>query len=228
MPFKNLCLLLLSMSLFGCSMAPSIDTAITSEQKQADALPQVIEHDDSTLAWRKSSMPLSKDHDKVIFINLPKPISFDSSDPRLANFAGDANKLRQHFRNQLEKQLTAAGYQLVDKPTSRALALRVSVADVERTPRDPNVTEYIPIGMLVGLSLHATGIRDETPYLFFQSELSDSLSGETLGRAVDRASGRNVEQDKGLVIEDLYPALDTVARLIRERLDREFQPQPPA
>lgn len=224
MPFRTLILLLLSMSLFGCSMAPTIDTAITPEQQASTSL-TVIEHDDSSLAWKKSSAPLSKDYDKTIFINLPKTISFDTTDPRLANFDGDANKLRSHFRVQLEKQLTAAGYRVVDKPTHGALALQVSIADIERAPRDPNVTEYIPIGMLVGLSLHATGVRDETLYLFFQSEVSDSLTGVTLGRAVDRASGRNIGQDKGPVVEDIYPAMDTAARLIRERLDREFQPK---
>ncbi|MEE1865534.1 DUF3313 domain-containing protein [Pseudomonas auratipiscis] len=224
MPFRTLILLLLSMSLFGCSMAPTIDTAITPEQQASTSL-TVIEHDDSSLAWKKSSASLSKDYDKTIFINLPKTISFDTTDPRLANFDGDANKLRSHFRAQLEKQLTAAGYRVVDKPTHGALALQVSIADIERAPRDPNVTEYIPIGMLVGLSLHATGVRDETLYLFFQSEVSDSLTGVTLGRAVDRASGRNIGQDKGPVVEDIYPAMDTAARLIRERLDREFQPK---
>ncbi|MCY1460481.1 hypothetical protein D9M71_780440 [compost metagenome] len=104
------------------------------------------------------------------------------------------------------------------------MSLQISIADIERAPRDPNVTEYIPIGMLVGLSLHATGVRDDTLYLFFQSEVSDSLSGETLARAVDRASGRNIEQDQGPAVEDVYPAMDTAARLIRERLDRAFQP----
>lgn len=228
MSFKTLSLLLLSMSLLGCSMAPSIDTAITPEQQQSNAPLHVIEHYDGTVAWKKSDAPLSKGHDKAIFINLPKTISFDSSDPRLAKFSGDADKLRQHFRTQLEKQLTAAGYRLVDKPTPGALSLRVSIADIERTPRDPNVTEYIPIGMLVGLSLHATGVRDETLYLFFKSEVSDSLTGELLGRAVDRASGRNIGQDKGPVVEDVYPAMDTAAQLIRKRLDREFQPTPAA
>ncbi len=228
MHVKTLSLLLLSMSLFGCSMAPSIDTAITPEQQKTNAPLHVIEHDDGTLAWKKSDAPLSKNHDKAIFLNLPKSISFDSTDPRLAKFNGDADKLRKHFRTQLVKQLTTAGYRLVDKPTKGALSLQVSVADIERKPRDPNVTEYIPIGMLVGLSLHATGVRDETLYLFFQSEVSDSLSGETLARAVDRASGRNIGQDKAPVIEDIYPAMDTAAQMIRERLDREFLPKKPA
>ncbi|MCW2269077.1 hypothetical protein D3C77_122230 [compost metagenome] len=223
MPFKNLALLLFSLSLFGCSMAPSIDTAMPAAQTPAAPL-QTIEHDDGTVAWQRASAPFSKSHDKTIFINLPKTFSFDSHDPRFANFEGDANTLRQHFREQLEKQLTTAGYRLVDKPTARALSLQISIADIERAPRDPNVTEYIPIGMLVGLSLHATGVRDDTLYLFFQSEVSDSLSGETLARAVDRASGRNIEQDQGPAVEDVYPAMDTAARLIRERLDRAFQP----
>ncbi|TDF83401.1 DUF3313 domain-containing protein [Pseudomonas sp. H9] len=222
MPLKKLSIFLFSMSLFGCSMAPSIDTAMPSETQPKTAL-QVIEHSDTSVAWKKSSEALSQNHNKTVFINLPKTFSFDSKDPRFAKFAGDATKLRQRFRSQLEQQLTTAGYRLVSKPTSGALSLNVSVADIERAPRDPNVTEYIPIGMLVGLSLHATGIRDETLYLFFQSEIRDSLTGETLARAVDRTTGKNVEQDKGPVVEDLYPAMDSAAQLIRERLDREFQ-----
>ncbi|MEG1154886.1 DUF3313 domain-containing protein [Pseudomonas sp. NUPR-001] len=222
MPLKKLCIFLFPMSLFGCSMAPSIDTTMPAET-QPKATQQVIEHSDGSVAWKKSAAPLSQNHDKTIFINLPKTFSFDSKDPRFAQFAGDANKLRQHFRSQLEKQLTTAGYRLVDKPAAKALSLNVSIADIERAPRDPNVTEYIPIGMLVGLSLHATGIRDETLYLFVQSEVRDSLSGETLSHAVDRATGKNIGQDQGPAIEDLYPAMDSAAQLIRERLDREFQ-----
>lgn len=228
MSFKTLLPLLFSMSLVGCSMAPSIDTAITPEQQKTNAPLQVIEHDDGSVAWKKTDAPLSKNHNKAIFINLPNSISFDSTDPRFAKFNGDAEKLRQHFRTQLVKQLTAGGYRLVDKPTKGALSLQVSIADIERKPRDPNVTEYIPIGMLVGLSLHATGVRDETLYLFFQSEVSDSLSGETLALAVDRASGRNIGQDKAPVVEDIYPAMDTAAQMIRDRLDREFLPKKPA
>lgn len=224
MPLKQLSIFLLSMTLFGCSMAPSIDTEITAEQ-QSDTALQVIEHDDGTLAWKSSAAPFSANHEKAVFINLPNVFSFDSNDPRFAKFTGDAKKLRQRFQTQLEKQLTTAGYRLVDKPTPGALALEVSVADVERAPRDPNVTEYIPIGMLVGLSLHATGVRDETLYLFFQSEVSDSLTGESLGRAVDRASGKNIGQGKSPVVEDFYPAMDSAAQLIRERLDREFKPK---
>lgn len=224
MPLKKFAIFLLSMSLFGCSMAPSIDTAISPEQQASTPL-TVIEHDDGSVAWKKSSAPLSADHDKTVFIHLPKTFSLDSSDPRFAKFAGDANKLRLHFRTELEKQLTSAGYRLVNRPASGALMLQVSVADIERAPRDPNVTEYIPLGMLVGLSLHATGVRDETLYLFIQSEVSDSLTGETLSQAVDRASGRNIGQGQGPVVEDIYPAMDTAARLIRERLDREFKPK---
>jgi hypothetical protein len=227
MPLKQLSIFLCSLTLFGCSMAPSIDTEVTTKE-QANTDLQVIEHDDSTLAWKRSSTPLSAQHEKVVFINLPKTFSLDSSDPRVAKFDGDADKLRQRFRGQLEKQLTDAGYRLVDKPTAKSLSLNVSIADIERAPRDPNVTEYIPIGMLVGLSLHATGVRDETLYLFLKSEVSDSQTGEMLARALDRVSGKNIGQSKTPVVEDFYPALDSAAQQIRERLDREFQPSKPA
>jgi len=82
--------------------------------------------------------------------------------------------------------------------------------------------------MLVGLSLHATGVRDETLYLFLKSEVSDSQTGEMLARALDRVSGKNIGQSKTPVVEDFYPALDSAAQQIRERLDREFQPNKPA
>ncbi|HYQ49646.1 MAG TPA: DUF3313 domain-containing protein [Pseudomonas sp.] len=227
MPFKLLAAFLLSLTLVGCSMAPSIDTELTSTE-QASASLQVIEHDDKAVAWKSSAAPFSAKHEKIVFINLPKTFSLDSDDPRLAKFEGDANQLRSHFRRQLEQQLTGAGYRVVDKPTAKALTLNVSIANIKRAPRDPSVTEYIPIGMLIGLSLHATGIRDETLYLFFQSEVSDSQTGEMLGRALDRADGKNIEQSAAPVVEDIYPALDSAAQQIRERLDREFQPKKPA
>ncbi|BBH48657.1 DUF3313 family protein [Pseudomonas sp. KU43P] len=227
MPLRKLSVFALSLTLFGCSMAPSIDTELTAKEKASTDL-QLIEHDDKTLAWKRSAAPFCVDHEKVVFINLPKTFSLDSSDPRHAKFDGDANKLRQRFRSQLEKQLTDAGYRLVDKPTAKALSLNVSIANIERAPRDPNVTEYIPIGMLVGLSLHATGVRDETLYLVLQSEVSDGLTDEMLGRALDRVSGKNIGQSATPDVEDIYPALDSAAQQIRERLDREFQPKKPA
>ncbi|MBH3426852.1 DUF3313 domain-containing protein [Pseudomonas alkylphenolica] len=228
MPLKQLSVFLLSLTLFGCSMAPSIDTELTATEQAGNSSLQVIEHDDKTVAWKRSAAPFSAQHEKVVYLNLPKTFALEGDDPRFAKFAGDANTLRQHFRRQLEQQLTGAGYRLVDKPAPKALSLNVSIANIERAPRDPNVTEYIPIGMLVGLSLHATGVRDETLYLFFQSEVSDSLTGEMLGRALDRVSGRNIDQSAAPVVEDIYPALDSAAQQIRERLDREFQPKKPA
>ncbi|MCY1368234.1 hypothetical protein D9M69_552020 [compost metagenome] len=140
----------------------------------------------------------------------------------------DSDKLRRHFRGELERQLGASGYRVLARPAPGALTLRVSVADLQRKPRDPSVMEYIPIGFLVGLSLHATGVRDETLYLFVQSDISDGPSGASLLQAVDRASGKNIDQSASPEVEDLYPALDTAARQIRERLDRAFKQQAPA
>ncbi|MDH4564655.1 DUF3313 family protein [Pseudomonas sp. BN411] len=227
MHFKELSILALSTALFGCSMAPSIDPSIVSG-KQTDVLMKVIERDDSTIAWKKYPAPFSNNHDKVVFIDLPKTSSFASSDLELGASNTDINKLLLHFRGQLERQLTSAGYRLVARPTPGALSLRVSISDLERTPRDPSVMEYIPIGFLVGLSLHATGVRDETLYVFFDSEVRDGLTGETLGRAVDRAKGRNLGQSDKPVVEDIYPAMDAAVLRIRERLDREFQRKGPA
>ncbi|WP_245586462.1 DUF3313 domain-containing protein [Metapseudomonas resinovorans] len=224
MHLKELSILSLSILLSGCSMAPSIDTSGSSGQ-QANIPLQVIERDEKTIAWKKYPAPLSSNHDKAIFIDLPTPLSLANSDSTFSESDADTNKLILHFRNQLERQLSSAGYRLVDNPTPGALSLRVSITDLKRTPRDPSVMEYIPIGFLVGLSLHATGVRDETLYVFFQSEVSDGRTGETLVRAVDRASGRNVEQSEKPVVEDIYPAMDAAARQIRERLDREFQPK---
>lgn len=181
---------------------------------------QVIERDEGTIAWKKYPTPFSGNHDKAVFIDLPKPLS--SGDSTFQESDVDSNQLIRHFRDQLQRQLTDAGYRVLDRPAPGALSLRISINDLKRTPRDPSVMEYIPIGFLVGLSLHATGVRDETLYVYFQSEVRDGLTGEPLGRARDRASGRNIEQDANPVVEDLYPALDVMARRLRERLDREF------
>ncbi|WP_330114231.1 DUF3313 domain-containing protein [Pseudomonas sp. JS3066] len=225
MHIKELSILTLSMVLCGCSMAPSIDTTDISTQP-ANAPLRVIERDEGTIAWKKYPAPLSSDHDKSVFIDLPK--SFATNGQALTESDADISKLLRHFRGQLERQLSSAGYRLVDRPTPGALSLRVSISDLKRKPRDPNVTEYIPIGMLIGLSLHVTGVRDETLYVFFESEVSDGRSGETLARAVDRAKGRNIGQSDKPVVEDIYPALDASALQIRERLDREFQHKGPA
>ena len=222
MQFKELSILALSTSLFGCSMAPSIDSSIVPGQ-QTDVLLKVIERDDGTIAWKKYPAPFSSNHDKAVFIDLPMTSSFTSSNSKLGASDADIRKLILHFRGQLARQLTSAGYRVVPHPTPGALSLRVSISDLERTPRDPSVMEYIPISFLVGLSLHVTGVRDETLYVFFDSEVRDGLTGETLGRAVDRARGRNLEQSDKPVAEDIYPAMDAAALRIRERLDREFQ-----
>ncbi|MFZ6048895.1 DUF3313 domain-containing protein [Pseudomonas sp. CR3202] len=219
MHIRELSILSLSLSLFGCSMAPAIDVATVSGQ-QANAPLQIIERDEDSIAWKKYPAPFSRNHDKTIFIDLAKPLAPNNNQ---TPFEAETNKLLRHFRGQLEQQLSSAGYRLVDRPRPGALTLRVSISDIKREPRDPSVMEYIPIGFLVGLSLHATGVRDETLYLFFDSEVADGRTGETLGRAVDRASGRNIEQSAQPAVEDIYPAMDATARQIRERLDREFQ-----
>lgn len=227
MHIKELSILSLSISLLGCSMAPSIDTsAITGPQVKAP--PHIIERDDGTIAWKKYPAPFSNGHQKAIYIDLPKPVPLSGAQSAFSESDADINKLLLHFRGQLERQLTSAGYRLMDRPTPGALSLRVSIADLKREPRDLNVTEYIPIGFLVGLSLHVTGVRDETLYVIFDSEVTDGLSGETLGGATDRAKGRNIGQSDKPVVEDVYPAMDAAALQIRERLDREFQRKGPA
>ncbi|MFC5696621.1 DUF3313 domain-containing protein [Pseudomonas sp. GCM10022186] len=219
MHIRELSILSLSLSLFGCSMAPAIDISTP----QANAPLQIIERDEDSIAWKKYPTPFFWNHHKTVFIDLPKPLSLANNQSSFDESDADTDKLLRHFRGQLEQQLSSAGYRLVDRPTPGALTLRASITDIKREPRDPSVMEYIPIGFLVGLSLHATGVRDETLYLFFESEVTDGLTGETLGRAVDRASGRNIEQSARPVVEDIYPAMDATARQIRERLDREFQ-----
>ncbi|WP_271408506.1 DUF3313 domain-containing protein [Pseudomonas sp. Q1-7] len=223
MPIRELSLLSLSMALFGCSMAPTVATSDGYAKSSATPM-QVIEREPGTIAWKTSLTPLSSGHDKAVFIDLPAPLPMDKGDSAISLSDADAAQLLVHLRGQLERQLTTSGYRLVTRPTPGALSLRVSINDLQRTPRDPSVMEYIPIGFLVGLSLHATGIRDETLYVFFESEVTDGLTGEPLGRAVDRASGRNLEQSAQPVVEDIYPAMDSAAQRIRERLDREFQP----
>ncbi|MDH4568137.1 DUF3313 domain-containing protein [Pseudomonas sp. BN414] len=222
MHIKELSILSLSMALCGCSMAPAIDTTELST-RPATAPLQIIERDEGTIAWKKYPAPLSSKHDKSIYIDLPKSLA--NNEQVFSESDADINKLLLHFRGQLERQLSSAGYRLVNRPTPGALSLRVSIADLQRKPRDPNVTEYIPIGMLIGLSLHVTGVRDETLYVFFESEVRDGTSGETLARAVDRAKGRNIGQSDKPTVEDIYPALDASALQIRERLDREFRPK---
>lgn len=221
MPIRELSILSLSIALFGCSMAPAVETSDVYGKPPATPM-QVIEKDKGTIAWKTYPAPLSSGHDKAVFIDLPNSLSTAKGDSAIR--ASDADRLLLHLRGQLERQLTTSGYRLVPRPTPGALSLRVSINDLQRTPRDPSVMEYIPIGFLIGLSLHATGIRDETLYVFFESEVTDGLTGETLGRAVDRASGRNLGQSAQPVVEDIYPAMDTAAKQIRERLDREFQP----
>ncbi|BAN49811.1 DUF3313 domain-containing protein [Metapseudomonas resinovorans] len=219
MSLKELSILSLAMALTGCSMAPAIDDTLI---RADDPALQLVERDKASIAWQNPSTALARHHDKVVYLDLPKPGSFDGA----VQLEGD--QLVRHFRSQLEGQLSAAGYRVLERPAPGALTLRVSVADLQRKPRDPSVMEYIPIGFLVGLSLHATGIRDETLYLFVQSELSDGPGGASLLQAVDRASGRDIDPSASPKVDDLYPALDTAARQIRERLDRALPLKAPA
>ncbi|WP_242443163.1 DUF3313 domain-containing protein [Pseudomonas sp. LFM046] len=208
-------------------MAPKIDQT-SVEQQQANSKLQLIENDGETVVWKRYPEPLSKRYGKKIFINLPKPVPVADKNSLHGESEEDFNRLLVHFSGKLRLELVSAGYRVVNKPEPGALSLKVAITDIKRTPRDPSVTEYIPIGMLIGASLHVAGVRDETLYVMFETEIADSQSGELLGRSLTRVRGKNIEQSERNTLDAMYPALDAKAQQIRERLDKEFPGKKPA
>lgn len=172
--------------------------------------------------WKKN-INFASNYDKKIFLNSTELVTnLDGGSPDIESTA-ETRKIVDRFHSQLQRELLFAGYTLVDKPVPRSLALKVSIADMKRAPRDMSVLEYLPIGFIVGLGMQKTGFRDETLYLFFKTEVSDGMNGDTFGQAVNRVRGADLAPSASPAVKDLYPAIDAKARQIRERLDQEFK-----
>ncbi|MND30298.1 hypothetical protein D3C80_208280 [compost metagenome] len=222
MNLKLLSIIPFTLSLVGCSMAPKIDSS-HSEQLDNPLGNTQVEKSDDMIYWKRNDVLFAASYDKKIFLNPTGLASAAAAPDQDLESAEETRKILNRFRSQLQQELISAGYTLVDKPVPRSLALTVSIADIKRTPRDMKVMEYIPIGFLVGLGMHTAGLRDETLYLFFKTEVTDGMNGQTFGQAVNRVRSADIAPSVTPAAEDLYPAIDAKARQLRERLDREFQ-----
>ncbi|MDH4559070.1 DUF3313 domain-containing protein [Pseudomonas sp. BN417] len=221
MNLKLLSIIPFTLSLVGCSMAPKIDSS-HSEQLDNPRGHTQVEKNEDMIYWKRNDVLFAASYDKKIFLSPTGLVSAADGTSQDLDSA-EERKILNRFRSQLQHELLSAGYELVDTPTPRSLALKVSIADIKRTPRDMTVMEYVPIGFLVGLGMHTAGLRDETLYLFFKTEVTDGMNGETFGQAVNRVRSADIDPSDSPVAEDLYPAIDAKARQLRERLDREFQ-----
>ncbi|PML07876.1 hypothetical protein BCT86_01215 [Vibrio breoganii] len=97
--------------------------------------------------------------------------------------------VQQEFATKLQDTLSQrVASKLPSYPTkllpNRTMDISVTLYDIEDIPENLRLTEYIPVGSVIGAIKYATGIRDRSIRLVASVDLVDEKSKELIGRRV--------------------------------------------
>jgi hypothetical protein len=102
---------------------------------------------------------------------------------------------------------------VTDNPGSNTVRVRFALTGVEISTENLSGYEYIPVALLWAGAKTAAGARAQVVEVFFEAEMSDSMSGEVLGRSVRKGYGESLEDKSDtLTKEKMYPQLDLWAQ----------------
>jgi hypothetical protein len=102
---------------------------------------------------------------------------------------------------------------VTDNPGPNTVRVRFALTAVEFSTENLSGYEYVPVAMLWAGASTAAGARAQVVEVFFEAEMSDSMSGEALGRSVRKGYGESLEnKSETLTKEKMYPQLDLWAQ----------------
>ncbi len=171
--------------------------------------------DRAALVYIKPGAQL-KPYTKLMFdritVMLSEQAEYKAVDPSVLK------ELTDYYQSAIFKALKG-GYEIVDKPGSGVLRVRVAITELKPSkPLANTMSTIIPVGIVVaGATKATTGDNLGTGEAGTEFEMLDSVSGERLAAAVDRRQG-----GKGVFRgewEDTKDAFNYWAQTFRKRLD---------
>jgi hypothetical protein len=136
--------------------------------------------------------------------------------PKPKHETDEAKALIKEVTRYMDAAIQAAvGNTLIvtDNPDPNAVRVRFALTGVEVSSESLSGYEYVPVALLWVGAKTAAGARAQVVEVFFEAEMSDSMSGEVLGRSVRKGYGESLENKSDtLTKEKMYPQLDLWAQ----------------
>jgi hypothetical protein len=110
---------------------------------------------------------------------------------------------------------------ITDNPGPNTVRVRFALTGVEIGSEGLSSYEYVPVALVWVGATTAAGSRTQVVEVFFEAEMSDSLTGEILGRSVRKGIGDSLEnRSETLTVDKVYPQLDLWAEDATNIADR--------
>ncbi len=100
---------------------------------------------------------------------------------------------------------------LTQQMSKEALIFRGTITRIDTHAKKLKPFEYLPVMFVVASSQYASGTRDRRTELYFEGELVDSMSKQSVYKVVIKVSGKNLENKKSQL--QMYDVKDAIDRL---------------
>ena len=169
---------LLALLISGCSTAPAARTGFLKDYSKLKPHPEI----DGRFVYINPDMNVG-DYSK--FLVDPVAVNLSEEGKKREIDPEKLNELAEYFHQKIVEQLEQ-GYSVVNSPGPGVARVRVSISDVVRTKVALNIH---PGTKLTGAGLGEAGM---------ESEVIDSVSGKTIGAAIDHQKGSRMDLLGGL------------------------------
>lgn len=116
---------------------------------------------------------------------------------------------------------------LADEPGEDVMRMRVAITGVDITTQGMKAYEVVPVAALFGGVKALTGNRKREVRIFIEAKLSDSLTDEVIGAAVERTQTESLKNKREqLELDHMQGLLDGLADEARLVLEAHLQQNP--
>lgn len=200
------CLIVAAVLLGGCTSKTVSQEQYSGFLPSYDGLrPVETSSGQKALRWVDPSFNIAN-YDKLIY----QPIRFYPA-PQTTDRIGQQtyNELLKYANGRLTDALSSRLELVGFSSGPRTLEFRGAITGVSANNEGLKPYEVIPVALVVAGAMAATGERDQSTELYFEGELIDTSTGESVLRVVRKGFGKTLKNDRQAVeFADLKPVVD--------------------
>ena len=136
--------------------------------------------------------------------------------PQPRRSSDEARELQRKTLDYIDASIQEAASKnmiITSTPGPDTVRARFAIAGVDIDAKDLEAYEYVPVALLFVGAQTASGNRAQAVEVFFEAELTDSMTGEVMGRSVRKGFAEELENESEvLTFEKLIPQLDLWAQ----------------
>ena len=120
-----------------------------------------------------------------------------------------SSEIKAYMDIGIQTQVGNKGLIVTDNPGTDTVRVRFALTSVDISNKDFEAYEYIPVAFVWATAKSVAGAREQAVELFWEAEMTDSVTGEVLGRSVRKGRGGNLENKNAVLTqENLLPVID--------------------